>query len=315
MPQTLVAEQARPEELTSAFQLLFQHVSAAERPGRVANALRLVRQGEFSPAGVWVVRQEHELIGALVCLPVAGASALIWPPQVRRGAATRSIEDLLLQSATTWVRGSGAKLGQTLLAQDERHLSASLERNGFQHVTRLWYLRHGLCLEARWFALRKELHFETYERCDREAFHQTLLSSYEDSQDCPEVNGIRELPEILEGHRAQGNYNPRHWWLVREQDRPVGVLLLAEIPDWQGWDLSYLGVVPEARGRGIGRALAEQALRQARAGGAGQLSLAVDNRNRIAWNLYRGLNFEPFDQREVYLAIWKQPTLGHAAVR
>jgi ribosomal protein S18 acetylase RimI-like enzyme len=315
MPQTLVAEQARPEELAAAFQLIFQHVAPAEQPGRVANALRLIRQGEFDPAAVWVVRRRRQLIGAVVCLPAAGASALIWPPQVRGGNPGPPIEDLLLQSATTWVRNSGAKLGQTLLAPDEAHLAASLERNGFRHVTRLWYLRHGLRLEPQWFALPKNLHFEDYQRCAHEVFHQTLLTTYEESQDCPEVNGVRELPEILEGHRAQGNYNPRRWWLVREGDQPVGVLLLAEVPDWQGWDLSYLGVVPQARGRGIGRALARHALRQAHAAGAGQLSLAVDSRNQLAWKLYRGLNFEPFDHREVYLAIWKQPTLGHAAAR
>jgi ribosomal protein S18 acetylase RimI-like enzyme len=305
MPQTLVARQARPEELASAFQLLFQHVSPAERRGRVANALRLVRQGEFNPSGVWVVRQEGQLTGALLCLPVAGASALVWPPQVGPGTPAQPIEDLLLQSAAEWVRQRGAKLGQTLLAQDEKHLAPALVRNGFQHITRLLYLRHGLRLEPRWFALRGDLTFETYDRCDRQAFHQTLLSSYEDSRDCPEVNGIRELDEILEGHQAQGNYNPRRWWLARQDGQAVGVLLLAEVPDWQGWDLSYLGVVPKARGRGIGRALAEQALRQARAAGASQLSLAVDSRNDAAWNLYRELDFEPFDEREVYLAIWK----------
>jgi mycothiol synthase len=315
MLQTLVADQARTEELTAAFQLLFQHVTAAERPGRVANALRLVRLGEFDPAGVWVVRRQRRLIGALACLPVAGASALIWPPQIRSGAPAAAIGDLLVQSATAWVRGGGAKLGQTLLARDEQHLAAALERNGFQHITRLWYLRHGLHLKYQRFTARTDLHFQTYERCDPEAFHQTLLTSYEDSQDCPEINGVRELSEILDGHRAQGNYSPRRWWLARQRGKPVGVLLLADVPDWQGWDLSYLGVVPEARGSGVGRALAEHALRQAQAAGAGQLSLAVDSRNEVAWNLYRSLNFEPFDEREVYLAIWKQPAKRCAAVR
>jgi ribosomal protein S18 acetylase RimI-like enzyme len=48
----------------------------------------------------------------------------------------------------------------------------------------------------------------------------------------------------------------------------------------------------------------EKALREARAARVARLTLAVDARNRPAWNLYQKLGFEPYDQREVYLAIW-----------
>jgi ribosomal protein S18 acetylase RimI-like enzyme len=31
----------------------------------------------------------------------------------------------------------------------------------------------------------------------------------------------------------------------------------------------------------------------------------VDGRNRPAWGLYRSVGFEPFDRREVYLAVFR----------
>ena len=71
------------------------------------------------------------------------------------------------------------------------------------------------------------------------------------------------------------------------------------------WENAYLGIVPEARRHGYGRQLARKAIVEARAAGAAQLTLSVDARNRPAWELYRGLGFESFDQREVYLAIWR----------
>ncbi|MFZ8477881.1 GNAT family N-acetyltransferase, partial [Staphylococcus aureus] len=76
------------------------------------------------------------------------------------------------------------------------------------------------------------------------------------------------------------------------------------------WDVSYVGIVPEARRRGFGRELMRKALIEARVAEATQLTLSVDVRNRPAWELYRRLGFEAFEQREVYLAIWKAEAEG-----
>jgi ribosomal protein S18 acetylase RimI-like enzyme len=170
----------------------------------------------------------------------------------------------------------------------------------------LWYLRHDL---GGWDDPLPDKPILTYRayHANPALFHETLLHSYEETRDCPELNGVRTLEEIIDGHKAQGIHSPDRWWLALDADRPVGVILVTEIPDWQGWDLSYIGVVPEARRRGIGRALTRKVLSEARRAAATQLTLAVDARNRPAWNLYLGLGFEPFDQREVYLAIWGNP--------
>jgi ribosomal protein S18 acetylase RimI-like enzyme len=136
-------------------------------------------------------------------------------------------------------------------------------------------------------------------------FHQALLDSYEGTEDCPEISGVRTVEEILEGHSAQGKYDPARWWLARAERKPVGVLLLCEVPEWAAWDVAYVGVVPEARGHGFGRELMHRALSAARADGVARLTLSVDVRNQPALNLYTGLGFEMHDRREVFLAIWR----------
>jgi ribosomal protein S18 acetylase RimI-like enzyme len=294
---------ARPEEWPQAFRLVFQYTPKEDRQARVRNALRLMRQGELNPAGVIVLAVNQTLLGAMVCLPVAGATALVWPPQAVTGGARWEIEDRLMTYAIAWLRGEGAKLGQTLLAPEESQLADSLKRHDFVHITNLCYMRHDLrSLPGRSLGI-PPLTYQTYKDCDRALFHQVLCRSYEQTRDCPEVNGVRTLQETIAGHQAQGIYDPVHWWLAQQAGHPVGALLIAAVPE-QGWDLSYVGVVPESRRRGIGKALTQKALEEARAAGADQLTLAVDTRNLPAWNLYRNLGFEPFDQREVYLAIW-----------
>lgn len=303
MRPSVAVEPAPAEDLLVAFRLIFQHAAPDEREARAANALRLVHEGELDPAGVFIVRCAKELLGALVCLLVPGAGALVWPPQTAAFDRPEQVEDELVRHAIAWVRQRGAKLAQTLLAPQESYLAAPLLRNGFVHVTSLEYLWHALRVPADSLRPGRDLTYQTYKDGDKELFLRTLLRTYEETRDCPEINGVRNLDEILEGHRAQGVHDPDRWWLALADGRPAGVLLLTDIPEWHGWDVSYLGVVPEARRLGIGTELSRKALREARAAGARQLTLAVDARNLPACHLYRDLGFEPFDQREVYLAI------------
>jgi mycothiol synthase len=298
-PRFVVAA-AQPEKQAAAFRLVFQYLGSGEQELRVANALNLLNAGELNPEGIFVVEQGPALAGALVCVPLRGSSGLFWPPAVRAGPQRSAQEDQLVQTACRWLHGRGAKLAQAILSSGEVPLAAPLLRNGFVHVTRLEYLRHYLADDA-FLVPSAQLRLQTYAQADTHLFHQVLLRTYEGTQDCPELNGVRTLEEILDGHKAQGVFRPERWWLAFDGSRPVGVLLIAEVVEWQGWDISYVGVVPECRRRGIGRVLAQLALREAKAAGAGQVTLAVDVRNRPAWNLYLGLGFEPWDQREVYL--------------
>ena len=81
-------------------------------------------------------------------------------------------------------------------------------------------------------AAADELAYEGYSTCDRALFERTLLRSYDGTRDCPEVNGVRTIAEIIAGHRAQGKHDPDRWWLAFAEDQPVGVLLVAQVPEW-----------------------------------------------------------------------------------
>jgi ribosomal protein S18 acetylase RimI-like enzyme len=295
MPWTV--DTARAEELADAFGLIFRHVRGEERAARVSTALELIRLGLLDATGIKVARGATGVVGAVIAAAVAGAGGIVWPAQ----AADAEIEEQLMGEALAWLRGHGAKLAQALLADHERDLGAGLLRAGFTHVTDLWYFRHELDAIPRRSA--STITCQTYAECDVEIFHQTLLRTYEETLDCPEVNGVRDITEVIAGHRSQGTHDAKLWWLAWQGGMPVGVVLLTTLAD-AGWDLIYLGVVKEARGRGIGRDMTAHALAAARAAKARQLTLSVDVRNQPAWNLYRSAGFEPYDQRVVYLCIF-----------
>jgi ribosomal protein S18 acetylase RimI-like enzyme len=296
-------EPARIDELADAFRLIFRHLSPEERDARVRNALHLIERRELDPRGVFVVRGPGGLAGTLACSPVPGAGGILWPPAVA-GEHPGEAEDALVRHACAWLRGQGARLAQALLAPADEALAAPLVRNGVAHVTNLWYLRHDLVLDASLLGAPPRLDFEAYHPESAAAFQDTLRRTYEQSLDCPEVNGARTMDEVIEGHRAQGLFDPDRWWLARAGGRPVGVLIVTELPESSDWEVAYMGVVPEARRQGAGRELLLWALCEARAAGAPRLTLSVDARNLPAWELYRRVGFEPFDRRAVYLVVW-----------
>ncbi len=298
-------EPARTSELAPAFRLLFSRLPPQEADTRLASALHLVQTGELDPRGVFVLRGQDTLLGTLVCLAVPGASALVWPPSCLNDPYQVEREDVLLRHAIQYLRKSGVKLAQALLAPVETPLGTPLERNGFAHITHLWYMQHELDIPLRWLNWPTRLEFQPYDPANATLFRETLVRTYEDTEDCPEVNGVRSIEEVIVGHQSQGHYDPNRWWLTTFEGRPVGVLMLMELPESGDWDVSYMGVVPEARRQGFAREMLLRALFEARAADVLNVTLSVDGRNRAAWQLYRSIGFEPFDRREIYLAIFR----------
>ena len=302
---TPAPEPVRPHELQAAFRLLFQHVSPLDRQGRIDSALGLVDRRELDPAGLFVLHSRGELVGAVLGLVLPGSAALVWPPQCVPSVHRAAREDALLQSTADWLRGRNVQVAQALLSPEESSRADTLPRNGFPHVTHLWFLRHDLLLPSHLLKAPTRLNYRSYAACDVSLFHQTLQRTYENTLDCPELNGSRGVEQVIAGHRPPGPFNPDHWLMALADGDPVGVLLLMEALETGEWETSYVGVVPEARRRGLGREMMLKALWEAHEAGARRLTLSVDARNEPAWDLYRGLGFKVFDRREVYLAVWR----------
>ncbi|MGC8781597.1 MAG: GNAT family N-acetyltransferase [Anaerolineae bacterium] len=86
----------------------------------------------------------------------------------------------------------------------------------------------------------------------------------------------------------------------------IGLALLAR-RGRQGW-ISGVGVVPEHRRRGVGRAMIGRLLENATAAGLDEISLEVIVQNTAARQLYAGLGFR--ETRE--LLIWRRPVESDA---
>lgn len=284
---------ARPRERRAALTALYHYLPADERDRRVAVVRDEIARGTIPGDGLLVAVAGRRVVGAVLAISLAGACALLYPPV----AEVPGLDEQLLTAALAWLRGLGTRVVQAQAHTEDLAHYAALPRHGFAHLTRLWYLHHDLSELPAASGLPFRL---VPSRTAGDRFGQTLLASYDGTLDFPELSGCRSLDEILDGHRAGTQHDPDLWWLI-EAEGDAGVAMLSPLPEAGEWDLSYLGLVPAARGRGLGRAVLAEMLRRACRGSAMRVTLAVDERNGPAWHLYRGAGFVPDEAREVFL--------------
>lgn len=131
-----------------------------------------------------------------------------------------------------------------------------------------------------------------------ELLGEALEITYIDTLDCPELSGLRSKADVIDSHQSIGQYDPALWWLVMQERRPRGCMLLSACPDQRATELVYLGLAPSLRSVGIGKRLlgmGMQAVRRVHP--TWGMTCAVDERNEPALRLYQGLGFERVARR------------------
>lgn len=294
-----------PEGLRAeAMHVLYRRAPRAARPELVADALAESRRGELDLDRLWVARRRGVLVAAMLTQRLAGRIAAVWAPEVSTRWGRDALAERLLRAALGAHRAEGVAVAQALVdARSPRRAGPDLARGGLARVTDLIYLARDtdpLPVPAG----TPRLDWRPYADAALPAFVAALDSTYVDSLDMPELEGIRGLEDVLASHRAGGRFDPSRWQLGTVEGEPdaLALALLTAAPDRDAWEVSYLGLSPSARGRGLGRAALAHALDLARPH-APRLELAVDARNLPADRLYRASGFRPFDRRGVYLAV------------
>jgi ribosomal protein S18 acetylase RimI-like enzyme len=294
----LVIDQARPDEWVAAFELAYQRTPTSVRQLQVMQALHLLETGFLDPQGIWVARRGASVCGVQTCVPLGGASFLFWLPETRFVPGTA---DLVIEAALAWCREQKGKLAQAIVAPADAARAAPLLRHGFAHVAQILYLEHDLQALPAVPVSPLPVHCEPYGSANETPFRAALARTYESTLDCPELNGVRSIDEILASYQAARAGRQGPWWLIRAGDNPIGVVIITELSEAGVWDFSYIGIVPEHRGKGVARIAACRALAAAHAASAHQMVLAVDVRNSPARRLYQSLGFVEREIRDVYL--------------
>lgn len=248
--------------------------------------------------GLRVVLQDGELEAALWVQPLPGNMAQLW-----QSDATGQRAAALLADARRWVAEQGFRLCQTVLTPDQSDAARALESAGMTLVAPLEYLTAPVP-DAGTLPETPAIHQRPWDSLDSARQLALLDAVQQDSLDCVALCDVLDAEALLAGFLQQDEQAPAHWRVIQTSASgdaaPAGVLLLAPRPEVQGMELLLMGLVPAARGQGLGQAVLNAAFAEARNAGAQRLLLSVDMTNTPARRLYQAAGFVCYSRQQVY---------------
>jgi ribosomal protein S18 acetylase RimI-like enzyme len=249
------------------------------------------------PSGLFAAAAGGNFVGACWVQPQPGNTAVCWPPQLMR-PCTDAV-DMLLDAATKHLDQHAVKLTQALASNRSDRVIALLTNHGFFVLADLAYLSWERQDVPPADDESVGVEFEPFDTTKRDRLCKIVEQTYEATLDCPRLNHLRSMDEVLDGYQATGEFDPANWFIVRQKKTDVGALLLNSHSAIGHCELVYMGMVPTARGRGLGRRIVRHAQRVLAQRNLQRLVLAVDTSNRPAATIYRRAGFQPWDQRTV----------------
>jgi ribosomal protein S18 acetylase RimI-like enzyme len=273
---------ARAQEIHPALRLILGSASALADSEQAFEFITFAHQRGINLGDLWVAERDSRLIWSVLPIISPGRTVLLLSPAgAPRDPAAGHLIDTVCRRAAT----QGVQLAQALLDPAEPGIERLFADRGFLRMAELLYLQ-GAVRGGAARALPEGFAWEAYSPASHGLFASTIVDSYRDSLDCPGLNGIRDIEDVLAGHKSSGQFDPQYWFVLREGARGRGALLLSKLPNTDSAEMVYLGLAPESRRRGMANLLMQQAFEATAAMGQSRLSLAVDSGNLPALQLY-----------------------------
>jgi GNAT superfamily N-acetyltransferase len=287
-----------PDRVEKALARVLADLPPQDRAATVGVFLNEANRGRLPLDGLLEARRRGRLVGAVFSVVELGRTAVVWPPRLASREPMATAAALLAATCERLERESVVAAHAILPAVGERD-DRVLRGAGFEPLVQLFYLA---CRRDAFPDSEPDgaLKFEPYRSANHGRLAKVIEATYVHSLDCPAMEGVRRVEDVLEGYRATGEFAPERWRIVRHAGQDVGCLLLADHPQQQNLELVYMGVVPASRGSGWGAQIARHAQWVAATMGRDRLVLAVDAENGPALRAYAAVGFEAWDRRQVY---------------
>lgn len=308
-----VREIADEECVTALALVLTSRESVAEADRSAERFLRHLAMQGLRLDWKLAITADDLMIGACVGINSPGRTMLILPSPASGASPADEMLTVILQQMELGARSCGVVLLQALVHPWARATAGVLQGAGYEYLAELQYLSLAVPTAESHRTSVSPLVFEPYSSANELLFERTLGRTHLESQDCRGLDGLRTLEDITLSHRHTGLHDPGLWALACDHSGPAGVLLLTRVPLQPALEVVYMGVVPEARGRGYGRQLVAYAVERTRMDGRDYLALAVDQANRFAVDVYRSFGFRETDRRRAWIRPLGSVRAGAAA--
>lgn len=286
------------EQQRLALSLLLLGMARPADPA-VDQFIEFTQKQRMSLDELWLAHEHGQAVAAVLIVPSPGRTAILFvsPTIATDGAVEARLARVACQSQS----GERIRLVQAILDPGQEAEAKALRAAGFRNLATLIYMQRATERGRATLELEPGYELSIWNEADRTLFERAILKSYENTHDCPGLLGLREMSDILAGHMASGRFVPELWAVVRRGGEPAGVMLINLAPPRQGAELVYLGLSPDARGKGLARKLMDYGLALAHQHGASSITLAVDDQNAPALKLYQALRFHGYARKRAMI--------------
>jgi len=276
--------------------------------GPVRQLRRLAETNRLSIDRQIAATCDGKIVACCPCIASPGKTASVMVPQnlphLPRGLDRHQVVGSLLKRLAREAGHWQVAIMQCITPPREDDQTRLLAEAGFEKIAELIYMRKPLAAAKPAFADRQMLRWQTYSEETHAAFAETLLASYEGSRDCPALAGLRDVEDILAGHKSCGQFDRRLWLLLEYKGQAAGLALVnRHSSPAKSCELVYMGLVAACRGKGLGQVLMQEAMGRAFKAGQRIMKLAVDADNAPARRLYQRLGFQQTDRRWVWAVL------------
>jgi len=242
------------------------------------------------------------IAGMCLWVPAPGRTAMLFGPGLSEFPEAATAMTMAVGGAMEDAKQAGVILVQTMLEPaDAAGKTVYAEAGGgMLQLATLTYMERRPPLSPPTVEPLPGITMAAYSDSRHADFRLAITESYRDTLDCPALSGMRDIDDVIAGHKAVGPFDPQLWTVLlrdKEGGDAVGCLLLSELPARRALELVYLGLSPAVRGRGFGRMLMQRVLRIASQRRFDTTTLAVDAANTPAVKLYRRCGYISVAQR------------------
>lgn len=275
-----------------ALELIFTDsgVSHQQSQQQIHSFKRVAELDHYDLRRQMVIEKEGKLLHAACFVPNEGGTTFVFFSQPDREPCEQdSLKPYcreMLSELVRWSFSEGATIVQVLLETADRSRRVLCLESGFSHLTDLIYLYRTRQHSSPVVESPQNATWVEYGDATHELFKTVIAQTYQGSLDCPELENIRDMEEVVRSHKASGEYDKKLWKVLLVEDQPVGVLILSPLRNSDSMELTYMGVCQNNRGQKYGRFLLAEAMRCVNQVGFAGLTLAVDERNLPAYHLY-----------------------------
>lgn len=285
------------EELDEILRLAFRHLPEQELSARLASVFDQIDSETMTLDGIFQARENGRLVGVLFSQLRVDGTVLAWAPTMRDGFSAVPLFENLENYCIRCKAPAALVLADFQQDPDE---PALFTQGNFEYLSDLVYM---IASVPRDEPAKSEGNLQfvpmNHDDAASERLVKLVRETYRNSKDFPRLMSIVPVDKVLQGYRDSAPFFPELWFFIRENNRDVGVLLMSDMQGDQ-IELTYMGLIEDARRRGSARKIVQFARQTARLRNRSILLTSVDEQNIAALKSYLAQGFRAWDRKKVY---------------